>query len=167
MFLILGFVFPVLKIPVIHKRTVVWLVIVSGAHRCSPVPMFYSPFVHSLLCFPVPMFPDPIFPSLYNIQSLSSPTRYAICFSVSMVPSPFSPQSQCSPSPFVPSPDISISVFPWIPSVCSPNIFPSPHVPGAYHSPNPFLPRAPILIFPRTVSSAYVMFPEDASAYAP
>ena len=54
--------------------TALQVVILTGAYRCPPAPIFHSPFVHQSLCFPVLMFPDPIFPSSYVPQSLSSPT---------------------------------------------------------------------------------------------
>ena len=133
----------------------------EGAYRCSPVPIFPSPFVHQSLCFPVPMFPDPIFPSSYVPQSLSSPTRYALCFPVSVFPSPFASQSLCSskmfPNPYVPQFLCSpVPMFPWS--------APSPYVPQRY-SPVPMLPSPYRLcsrtIFPRTVSSPN--FPQRCS----
>ena len=107
-----------------------------GAYRCSPVPIFHSPFVNQSLCFPVPMFPDPIFPSSYVPQSLSSPTMYALCFSVSVFPKDV-PQSLCSPIPLFPSPDVPLTCFQ---SLCSPKIFSSPYVPQSLCSTVPLSP---------------------------
>ena len=100
-----------------------------GAYRCSTVPIFHSPFVHQSLCFPVPMFPDHIFPSSYVPQSLSSPTRCAVCFPILLFPSP----------------DIPLKCFQ---SLCSPKMFLNPFVPQFLCSPVP--------MFPWSASSPYV-----------
>ena len=102
----------------------------KGAYRCSPVPIFQSPYVYQSLCFQVPMFPDHIFPSSYIPQSPYTPTKYTLCFSVSVFPSPFACHPLCSPAPLFPSLDIPAIGFP---SLCSPKIFPS--------SPRPFPPQ--------------------------
>ena len=113
------------------------------------VPMFPSPYLPHSFCspvpmFPVPMFPDPIFPSSYIPQSLSSPTRYALCFPASVFPSPFASH------PYVLQPfysPVSIVTINGFPSLCSPNIFPSPYVPQSLCSAGP-LSKVPMLPSP-------------------
>ena len=102
----------------------------TGAYRCSPVPMFHSPFVHQSLCFPFPVFTDPIFTSPFIPQSLSSPTRYALCLPVSILPSSFAPKSLCSPTLSSP---VLICPRSGFPSLCSSNSFPSPYAPLFCH----------------------------------
>ena len=131
-------------------------VVKMGSARCSPVPMFPSPYVPRFMIL-VPMFPSPyVTQKCFPVPLLPKLTLHSpcvpqyLCFPYSpvpMFPSPYVPQFLCSPvhlfpSPYRCSPVLMLpqlvhqpictpvlfhgSVFH---SLCSPNMFPSAYVP--------------------------------------
>ena len=106
-------------------------------HCNGCVSMFPSPYLPQSLCSPVPIFPSPDISRPYSSQflysqSLSSPTRYVLCFPVPLLPSPYVLQPLYSP----------VLIFPMngFPSLCSAKMFPSPYVPQSLCSPLPMFP---------------------------
>ena len=91
---------------------------------------------------PVPTFPNPFLPR----RGMPYVSQY-ICSPVHLLPSSYVLRPLWSPVPTFHRSDF--------PSLSYPYIFPSPYVPRYLCFPDPFLRRTPILIFPRTVSSAY------------
>ena len=146
---------------------------VTGSARCSPVPMFPSPYVPRFMIL-VPMFP--VFPCPYVPQSLCSPL-YDISPYVSRVPLSLFPQSLCS---------LLYDISPYVSrvpqSLCYPEMFPSPVAPQTYitqslcspvpmfpifHSPmfpSPYAPQplcSPVHLFPSPFRCSPVpMFPQ-------
>ena len=135
--------------------------ILWGVYRCSPVPIFHSPYVHQSRCFPVPIFPNPIFPSSYIPQSLSSLTRYALSFSVCVSQSLCFPVPIGSPTPLFHSLDIPHKWFP-IP------MFPK-DIPQSLCSPRPFVPhtRSSVSIFLVPMFHISVSTPYAPQRYSP
>ena len=84
--------------------------VVTGAFRCSPVPMFPRPYVPPSPCSPVPMFP---------LQKRLLPRAYVSpswCSLIKMFPN----QDVSSRVPMFPRPDVSPFQCSPVPSRCSP-----------------------------------------------
>ena len=147
----------------VSRPTGLWI-LWMGSARCSPVPIFPSPYVSRFMIL-VPIFP--MFPSPYVTQkyspvplfpklTLPSPCvpQYP-CFPYSPVPmfhSPYVPQSLCSPVHLFPSP-YRCSPVPVLPSpyvhqsLCSPVLF-NRSVFHSLYSPNMFpSPDVPLKCF--------------------
>ena len=92
----------------------------------SLVPLLPEPYVPQSLQTPVPMFPEPYVP-----QSLQTP--------VPMLPEPYVSQSLQTPVPMLPSPMFPSPFKPQ--SRCSPDVFACPYIPTNIH----LVPPVPML----------------------
>ena len=110
----------------------------------SLVPMLPEPYVPQSLQTPVPMLPEP-----YVSQSLQTPVPM---LPSPMFPSPFKPQSRCSPDvfacPYIPTNIHLVPPVPMLSEDVAQPLCPHPHPPPHPHKPPP-PPPPPVPMFPR------------------